>query len=353
MLIYPTVGIDEEKSLIAQEGYGAWIAQGRIGVQLFSSLFTINGRYVPFLWDFLAVGLWFCSGVVYSYSILAKRENKTDRIELIWFLVYYSALPFVVGEILSFSMFNLQISLGMISAAIAFYLSVLYAEKTEKDSDEGKIKFSQSLFKKTMLEVFTECFKNCVDSIVVNTKELKKMLENTRIKNPHVEIMAALKSFYIGEVIDESGHQHSKRFVGKITIVCSDENEVKAYEHQKSNFGNLEPDPYVILGQQKSKDTMEKEDVKKQITSRKEYVNHEVSQVKSHLSLLEGHSTEYCHWEKQHYHSLIDTQLNECDEPVVGASLHTLETCVDMYQTLLIQYDKLLDEQKKLNGDKK
>ena len=226
-------------------------------------------------------------------------------------------------------------------------------EKTEKDSDEGKIKFSQSLFKKTMLEVFTECFKNCVDSIVVNTKELKKMLENTRIKNPHVEIMAALKSFYIGEVIDESGHQHSKRFVGKITIVCSDENEVKAYEHQKSNFGNLEPDPYVILDKQKSKDTMEKEDVKKQITSRKEYVNHEVSQVKSHLSLLEGHSTEYCHWEKQHYHSLIDTQLNECDEPVVGASLHTLETCVDMYQTLLIQYDKLLDEQKKLNGDKK
>lgn len=55
MLTCNTLAIDEEKSIIAGEEYQVWIAQGRFMIQLFNELFTVNGRFVPFLWDLLAV----------------------------------------------------------------------------------------------------------------------------------------------------------------------------------------------------------------------------------------------------------------------------------------------------------
>ena len=126
MLTCSTIGIDEEKSILAGEGYGPWIPQGRFGIQLFNELFTVNGRYVPFLWDFLAVCVWFFSGVTSAFTLLEEDGWKTGRFELFIFLTYYTTLPFVVGEILSFSMFNLQVSLGMASASLAFAFTARY-----------------------------------------------------------------------------------------------------------------------------------------------------------------------------------------------------------------------------------
>lgn len=131
MLTCPTIGIDEEKSILAGEGYGPWIAQGRFGIQMFNELFTVNGRYVPFLWDFLAVCVWFFSGVVSAFTLLEEDGEKTGRFELFIFLTYYTTLPFVVGEILSFSMFNLQVALGMASASLAFAFTARYLKYKE------------------------------------------------------------------------------------------------------------------------------------------------------------------------------------------------------------------------------
>lgn len=152
MLLFPTVGIDEEKSLIAGEGYGPWIAQGRYAIQLFNELFTINGRYVPFLWDFLSILVWFLSGIVCAVTLLGDEEQRTGRFEVFWFLSYYATLPFVVGEILSFSMFNLQLSIGMLSAALSFYCFSVVMKEVENAKEHVNI--YSILRKETFFSIF-------------------------------------------------------------------------------------------------------------------------------------------------------------------------------------------------------
>lgn len=138
MLTCNTLAIDEEKSIIAGEGYSVWIAQGRFMIQLFNELFTVNGRYVPFLWDLLAVLTWFGSGVVYAFSLLGIRRCESGAFGLFWFLSYYGTLPFVVGEVLSFSMYSFQVALGCMATALSFLLTVKLLELWKTEKGAGK-----------------------------------------------------------------------------------------------------------------------------------------------------------------------------------------------------------------------
>ena len=138
MLTCNTLAIDEEKSIIAGEGYSVWIAQGRFMIQLFNELFTVNGRYVPFLWDLLAVLTWFGSGVIYAFSLPGIRRRGSGAFGLFWFLSYYGTLPFVVGEVLSFSMYSFQVALGCMAAAVSFLLTVKLLELREMGEGAGK-----------------------------------------------------------------------------------------------------------------------------------------------------------------------------------------------------------------------
>ena len=132
MLTCNTLAIDEEKSIIAGEEYQVWIAQGRFMIQLFNELFTVNGRYVPFLWDLLAVLTWFGSGLIYAFALPGIRRQKAGAFGLFWFLSYYGTLPFVVGEVLSFSMYSFQVALGAVSAAVSFAVTVEMIETEER-----------------------------------------------------------------------------------------------------------------------------------------------------------------------------------------------------------------------------
>ena len=98
-------------------------------------------------------------------------------------------------------------------------------------------KFEDKDLKTCLLDALIECFKNCVDSIVINCAQLKAMLKGFKIKNHVKSVMETLKMFYSGEVVNESGHQFSKRFIGKITIVCENDEELKLYEKEKNAFG--------------------------------------------------------------------------------------------------------------------
>lgn len=139
MLTCNTLAIDEEKSIIAGEGYSVWIAQGRFMIQLFNEIFTVNGRFVPFLWDLLAVLAWFGSGVILAYSLPGIRCGKSGAFGLFWFLTYYGTLPFVVGEVLSFSMYSFQVALGAVAAAVSFYLTVKLVEaERENEKKTGR-----------------------------------------------------------------------------------------------------------------------------------------------------------------------------------------------------------------------
>ena len=133
MLTNHTISIDEETRL-ANTGTGlTWITQGRFGIVLLNLLFSPSGDYAPFLWDFLAVSLWFFSGVL-SYYILFEQSGflKNKSAALVIYCAYYATVPLVAGEILAFSMFNLQvaIAMNMTMLAFAFLLQwVLYSKR--------------------------------------------------------------------------------------------------------------------------------------------------------------------------------------------------------------------------------
>lgn len=130
MLTNFTVTIDEETWLLGNEESALWLLQGRISIWLFNLLFTQGGNYAPFLWDFCAVILWSISGIIFAYALLGGRNENQSHMFI--FLAYYSSLPYVVGEILSFSLFNLQIGLAMVAVAIAFVFTMRYWENGEK-----------------------------------------------------------------------------------------------------------------------------------------------------------------------------------------------------------------------------
>ena len=124
MLTTHTVGIDEDTWILESQPSLLWLLQGRFGVYLMNLFLTDNGRYIPFLWDFLAVAAWYASAGVFSFGLFGKREGGTRKLPLFFFLAYYSSLPFVAGEMLNFSNFNFQVSLGMLCCAFAFVLAL-------------------------------------------------------------------------------------------------------------------------------------------------------------------------------------------------------------------------------------
>lgn len=132
MLTHFTITIDEETWLLANQPSLLWLLQGRFAVWLFDLIFTNEGNFAPFLWDFLSVVIWHFSGVILAYALLAREKVKEWQMFFFW--SYYSSLPFVVGEILSFSMFNLQVCTAMAATAGAFLFTLRFLEgKKKKD----------------------------------------------------------------------------------------------------------------------------------------------------------------------------------------------------------------------------
>ena len=133
MLTHFTITIDEETWILANQPSLLWLLQGRFSVWLFDLVCTREGNFAPFLWDFLSVVCWHFSGVVFAYALLGKEKVK--EWQMFFFTAYYASLPFVVGEILSFSMFNLQVCTAMVAVAFGFVYSIRFVEgRGKKDA---------------------------------------------------------------------------------------------------------------------------------------------------------------------------------------------------------------------------
>lgn len=130
MLTHFSISIDEDTWILPEQLSNMWFLQGRFTVWLFDLLFTINGNFTPFLWDFLAVSAWHISGILFAYSFWADEDVTPGK--LFFFCSYYTSLPFVVGEMLSFSSINFQTSLAMVAVALAFNLSLRLLENLNK-----------------------------------------------------------------------------------------------------------------------------------------------------------------------------------------------------------------------------
>lgn len=133
MLTHFTLCIDDETWILASEPSALWILQGRFAIWLFDLLFTVNGNFAPFLWDFLAIIFWNVSGAVFVYALLGRKSPKEWQV--FFFCAYYATLPFVVGEIMAFSMFNLQVSIAMAATAVSFVFSQRFlGQRRKKDA---------------------------------------------------------------------------------------------------------------------------------------------------------------------------------------------------------------------------
>lgn len=121
MLVTPGISIDEETWIQIEKPFAKWLVQGRWGIDIFNFLSMDQWRYAPVMWDILAILTWNGAGILFGYTLFGEKSKK---IPLFFFQAYLCSLPFVLGEMFSFSMFSFQIALGMLSTAAAFLFSV-------------------------------------------------------------------------------------------------------------------------------------------------------------------------------------------------------------------------------------
>lgn len=129
MLTHFALSIDEETWIMGGNIDG-WLRQSRYSLWLYDLLFTKNGNYVPFLYDFLGIIFWNFSGIGLSYTLL--KDKKCHPVVLFSALAYYNSLPFVMADIMSFSMYLIQIGIGALCTVYAVYLSIAYISDHRK-----------------------------------------------------------------------------------------------------------------------------------------------------------------------------------------------------------------------------
>lgn len=123
MLTHFALSIDEETWIMGGPLVG-WLRQSRYALWLYDVLFTDNGNYVPFLYDFLGIILWNISGVIICECWNSKGEYHPFLLFLM--LAYFDSVPFVLADIMSFSMYLIQIGIAAIATAISVKLTVQY-----------------------------------------------------------------------------------------------------------------------------------------------------------------------------------------------------------------------------------
>lgn len=134
MLTHYTLQIDEEtwiKNSDPQLIKTIWISQGRFGLYIFDRIFSPLGRYIPILWDILAVIIYFFSGFIFLFSF-SHIKKDFSKFAAFTFLCVFPALPFVTGDFLSFSMFNFQQALAMLVMSISFLCTIIYFRGKKK-----------------------------------------------------------------------------------------------------------------------------------------------------------------------------------------------------------------------------
>lgn len=172
MLVTPGISIDEETWIQIEEPFAKWIVQGRFGIDVLNFLLLNEWRYAPVLWDLLAIAAWNFGGIIFGYSLFGKDGKK---LLLFFFQAYLCSLPFVLGEMFSFSMFSFQVALGMLGTAVAFLLSVQAAEKEQKKKSEWIIVVILLMFSFSVYQAYI-----CVYVTAVVAYSLKGFLEQKK-----------------------------------------------------------------------------------------------------------------------------------------------------------------------------
>lgn len=131
MLTHFDLSIDEETWIMGGPLVG-WLRQSRYALWLYDVLFTDNGNYVPFLYDLVGILLWNISGVM----ICEWWNSKYDSHPLLIFLMlaYFDSVPFVLADIMSFSMYLIQIGIAAMATAFSVKLTIKYYQSKRVQS---------------------------------------------------------------------------------------------------------------------------------------------------------------------------------------------------------------------------
>ena len=118
MLTHRSLSIDEETWILNEDSSAIrlWLVQGRFGLYLFDLVFQPLGRYIPMIWDWVAVVIWQLSAVLFCHAMVRLTRSGSTYSVLI-FCTVFCTVPLSTGELLSFSMFNLQQALAMLLLA--------------------------------------------------------------------------------------------------------------------------------------------------------------------------------------------------------------------------------------------
>lgn len=130
MLLHYTVSIDEETWVLRETESNLWLLQNRYSIHLYNLIFTEHGRFIPFFSEVVSIILWNLSGCLFAY-VFFDFEKKNKLWIRVFLLCYYSSIPFCVGEAFAFTMQMIPETLGMVSVALAFILTV--RKKTQRE----------------------------------------------------------------------------------------------------------------------------------------------------------------------------------------------------------------------------
>lgn len=219
MLTHYSLTIDEETWANNAGNSLSWLKEGRFGIYLLDCIFSPNGSYIPYLWDWISVILWSLSAPIILYSIISYFPSYRPFNVLI-FCTYFSTIPLCVGEILSYSMFNLQISIAMFCTVISCWLSGLYQKSGRKRLlliSVILLVFAISVYQAFLCVYITWAF-SCVLIEVLQGKLIKKKVLHNLLSYAGVFVVSAAVyggiNLFISHYIIASGNHLTESYVG-------------------------------------------------------------------------------------------------------------------------------------------
>lgn len=118
-----TLSIDEELEMMGPRDIG-WVGYGRFGTYFLNKLFVVNERFTPFFTDFSAAFLLGFASLLFMLNFEETSNSKTKGPLLIGvFCGLFMSMPLVMGEYMSFGVYNMALGLGYIFVATSIYFS--------------------------------------------------------------------------------------------------------------------------------------------------------------------------------------------------------------------------------------
>ena len=128
-----TLSIDEELFWMIKDG-SPWVGYGRFGNYFLDKYLTFDSSVIPFFTDVLAVVVLILASLIFSYSFFKENfigDKKNYKYTIFGGL--FLTFPFVNGDFMAFSIYNLWIAMGYLLTSIAIVFSRDFQDSREKN----------------------------------------------------------------------------------------------------------------------------------------------------------------------------------------------------------------------------